>query len=547
MQTHRIILQPGGKVIIGSEGETIKKALEQGGIPFPNNCGGKGKCLSCRIEFTDDAPLLSERETKLFDRGSNCRMACQHTLKQNIDITISGYEFRDDIKRLDDFGITGGGVGYGIAVDLGTTLVALYLIDLQRGEIVSQHSFLNPQMLFGGDVMSRLTAAKDENRRKEMTHLIHRRVAEVIDHATKRMNIERDEIKRIFVAGNSVMSHLWLGVETEGLERAPFRSSLEGRGITSFGPSVVGLNELCVCEVSPVLAGFVGGDITAAILAADLDSPPLTSPPAERGGEIKGDSPPGYQRGISKIYTPPGFRGGTKGGARLLIDLGTNGEIVLSSEGRMLATSTAAGPAFEGVGMLSGMAALPGAIEGFTEDGEPITVGGEKPVGFCGSGYIAALDLLLRKGILSPSGLLCRNSNGERHWSPAPLSDQPPYITQDDVRKFQLGKGAIAAGVELLCAKAGIEPENLDEVILTGSFGNRVDIQAAINLGLLPKVPVEKVIFMDNAAGRGAALCLGNESYRKRAEELQHSIEVINLGDDPDFEDRFIANMQFLP
>ncbi len=195
--------------------------------------------------------------------------------------------------------------------------------------------------------------------------------------------------------------------------------------------------------------------------------------------------------------------------------------------------------------MLAGMPAIPGAIEGFDINEKPIVIGGGRHVGFCGSGYISALNMLLQKGILSPSGLFDYDSTGERQWSPGSNRDEPPYLVQDDVRRFQLAKGAVGAGVEILCDKADIDPKELDEIIITGSFGNRIDPQAAINLGLLPDVPAEKVTFIDNAAGRGAALSLGDDCYRERAERLQRSVKAINLGENPDFEERFVANMRF--
>jgi len=509
LKNYRILIRPEDKVIRGYEGETIKEVLDREGICFPNNCGGEGKCLSCRIEFLADTPQMTDGEKSLLDPESRCRMSCQHKLNQDIEILIPGFSIRDDEKKLYDFKIDSGGEGFGIAVDLGTTLIALYLINLQNGEIISQHSVLNPQIQFGGDVMSRLEAAKTDLHRKKMTRLIHRRVTEVIQHALDRNSIDSEEVKRLFMAGNSVMSHFWLGFGGEGLERVPFRSVLEDKGIIPFDPALTGLKKECRAEVCPILSGFIGGDITAAILASNLDS-------------------------FTSSFSP-----------RLLIDFGTNGEIVLSVNSSLFAVSTAAGPAFEGIGMHSGMPAQPGAIEGFTEDGNPIVIDGGKPFGFCGSGYISAFELLLRKRILSSSGLLERDQYGDRKWSPDSNPDQPPYIVQDDVRKFQLAKGAVAAGVEILCREAEINPDDLGEIILTGSFGNRIDPKTAINTGLIPDVSPEKVTYIDNAAGRGAALCLGNDSCRKRVERLQRLVKVINLGENPSFEERFIANMHF--
>jgi len=518
MRHYHITIEPEGKKIKGLAGETIKEALERSGYFFPNNCGGKGRCLSCRIEYLDNIPPLTELESVYFSDNSNYRMACQQRLTEDIHISVSGFTVFENSKLIDDLVLKGGGNGYGIAVDLGTTLVAIYIVDLSKRKLIAQCSFLNPQIRYGGDVMSRLDFAKQETNRATLTNLTHKRIREVIRRSLSQHVIERGEVSRMFVVGNSAMTHLWLGMSGEGLERAPFRSPLEKKNELSFDAKLVGLTGKCKASVSPILAGYVGGDTVAAILASDLDRKP---------------------------------------GKRLLIDFGTNGEVVLSTNGKLTATSTAAGPAFEGVGMRCGMPAISGAIDGFNSDGKPHVIGSEIPIGFCGSGYISALRMLLEQGILNPSGLLERNSDDNREWSP--MLSGVPVITQDDIRQFQLAKGAVAAGIEILCGRAEIHPpfsspptsrggkniNNLDEIILTGSFGSRIDPQAAINIGLIPDIPVDRITFIDNGAGRGAVLCLSDDHCRKRAINLQKTVKVINLGEMPDFQDRFVENMTF--
>ncbi len=505
-----ITIRSDGQTIFGTEGESIKNVLERSDFFFPNNCGGDGKCLSCRIEYINDPPPITYREAKYFAPGSNYRMACQQTLTNDITISLNGYSVNNHSKSIDNFTVVGGGIGYGIAVDLGTTQVAVYVADLSSGQIIGSYSLLNPQMRFGGDVMSRLQSAKQEKLLKQMTNLIHKRVREVINHALTRLSVEREEVARLYLCGNSAMTHFWLGHGGEGLERAPFRSIFESKGPISFDPVLIGLTRNSVAEIAPILSGYVGGDTAAAIIVTDLD--------------------------IEK-------------GNRLLIDFGTNGEIVLSANGQLTATSTAAGPAFEGVGMRSGIPATSGAIEGFHENGIPIVIGSAvpnestQPIGFCGSGYISALNLLLKRGIMSPSGLLEKNANGNREWSP--MDNGLPLINQEDVRQFQLAKAAIAAGIEILCKHADIDPKNLEEIILTGSFGSKIDPLAAINIGLIPDLPLDKITFINNGAGRGAALCLSDERYRQRATNLQKMVTVINLGEMPEFQDMFVENMTF--
>ena len=227
----------------------------------------------------------------------------------------------------------------------------------------------------------------------------------------------------------------------------------------------------------------------------------------------------------------------------LLVDFGTNGELVLSNRGKLTATSTAAGPAFEGVGMKFGMPAIAGAIEAASPSGRPEVIGNGEPCGICGSGYISTIAYLLKIGKLNVSGLLEKDADGIRQWSFDENNDTSPAINQEDIRKFQLAKGAIAAGSEILLDEALLVMEDIDEVIITGSFGNRIDAAAGMEIGLLPAISPEKIRYIDNAAGRGACLCLGAGDYKKRAECLHRTVTSVNLGEHPGFQEAFIRNM----
>ena len=503
----KITIEPDGKIIEAGRGETFRSALSRSGYFFPQNCGGKGQCGHCRIEFENPQPKMLPREIELLGAESTQRLACLRRVNQDTIIRLPAVLEWSGDKTITDFAVAGSNTaGYGIAVDLGTTLVALYLADLSKGAIMAQASFLNPQVHYGGDVMTRLEQAKSEDQRKILTDIVHRALEESINTLLVRTGVPGDKIRRTFISGNTAMTHLLLGRGGEGLERAPFRSPLEGNGILNLDSTRIGLDSDCLCEICPVIRGFIGGDTTAAIVAAGLDQ---------------------------------------NSGNRLLIDLGTNGEIVLSVGGKLWATSTAAGPAFEGVGMHDGMPALKGAIEGLSETGEPFVIGGGEPLGFCGSGYISAMAYILKTRIMNPTGLLEKNAANKRVWSPLQPSKSSPAIYQDDVRKFQLAKGAIAAGIEILRRAAGIKITDIDEIFVTGSFGNRIDPQATMEIGLIPSLPLDRVIFLDNAAGRGALFCLASEDYKARAVQLQKDVNIINLGDHPDFQDAYIANMSF--
>ncbi|MBT7789008.1 MAG: DUF4445 domain-containing protein [Calditrichaeota bacterium] len=499
---HNITINPENSILEVKQGANIKRELERHGRVFLNNCGNRGECLSCSAIFSKNAPEMTETERLAFGEHSRSRMTCQHTVTEDVTIFLPPHSVHNIKKPLSNFRATGGGSGWGIGVDLGSTVIALYLTNLESGEVVNQHSFLNPQIKFGGDVMSRLEAAKNKKKLTQITSHTHAGIAKAIDHLCKSSKISRTNVGDFFIAGNSVMSHFWLGHGGEGIERVPFRSFLEGQGSVRFDPKIVGLPSSSDCKLCPVIEGFIGGDTVAAILASDLD--------------------------LMK-------------GRRLLIDLGTNGEIVLAKDGELCSTSTAAGPAFEGVGMTSGMPAVPGAIRGFTPDGDPDVIGGLDSMGICGSGYIAVIADLLETGVMSPTGLLEKDKHGNRHWS----INSNVVVDQGDIRKFQLAKGAVAAGVETLFKRAGMKSDSLDEVILTGSFGSRVDPVSAIKIALIPDISVSKVTFVDNGAGRGAVLCLGSQVYQARAEQIQKRTRVVNLGETNGFEELFVLNMHF--
>ncbi|MFH1862364.1 MAG: ASKHA domain-containing protein [bacterium] len=503
-RSFHITIEPAGKAFAADSSKTLKEVLLQAGYYFPQNCGGKGRCGYCRIEYHDGSPPpLLPREREILGGHSPYRLACLHKVSGDHVISLPILQEFVIEKSIAGFMPSNNEVtGLGLAVDLGTTVIAVYLLNLQTGEIIAQSSLLNPQVHQGGDVMTRLEKARDAASREELTALVRRALTEGIESLLQSREVSKTEVRRIFIAGNTAMTHLFWGYSGSGLETAPFRSPLEKQGILPFDSLWLELPSSCVCEMGPIIQGFIGSDTVAAIIASGLD----------RNSE-----------------------------RRLLIDLGTNGEIVLAAHGNLLATSTAAGPAFEGVGMQCGMPALRGAIEGFGEDGEPFVIGSGAPLGFCGSGYMAALARLRKRGLLASNGLLQKNTAGERRWVLAGNHSGVPYISQDDVRKFQYAKGAIAAGIRIICQEAGMELEEIEEVFITGSFGNRIDPQAALEIGLIPAA--QKVTFVDNGAGRGALLCLSDSGYRERALALQQSIHVINLGEHPKFQDIYISSL----
>jgi len=505
--TYKIEIPELARTIEVREGENLKNVLESNGVRFHLHCGGKGKCGTCAVSITKGEIEQFVREKDLFGVQSNKRLACLHKVNTNLTLKIPGFSDHEYGKIISDFEFDSRHTGFSIAFDLGTTSIAGYLIDLEHGRILDYINRMNPQTTIGADVMTRLEEAKTEKGISELHLSVRETIRTMVNMLMERNSIKQDDLARLYIAGNTTMTHFFLGKAGEGLERAPYKSPLEGNGFLKFHDENNRPKYKIDGLMLPILSGFIGGDTTAAVIASDLD--------------------------IAK-------------GNRLLIDFGTNGEIVLSSGGKLCMTSTAAGPAFEGVGMSCGMPALEGAVEGFTADGNFRIIGNQGEIkGICGSGYISGISYLLQSGRMPSSGLLERDESGLRRWLIGHNNDRDIFIDQEDIRKFQLAKGAISAGIEIVCSEAEVSIDDLDEIILTGSFGNRIDKNSAVQTGLIPDIDQDKIIFMDNAAGRGAVLCSVSEDYMHRAEQLPSISQFINLGEHLDFQNVYVRNMLF--
>ncbi|MBC7186558.1 MAG: DUF4445 domain-containing protein [Calditrichaeota bacterium] len=410
----------------------------------------------------------------------------------------------------------------GLAVDIGTTTVVGKLFDLRTGHVVAVASRLNAQRVFGEDVISRIQHASKSARDLQA---LQERVIAVINEIVVEVCAGRAEprdVVEVVCAGNTVMTHLAAGVCPQWLAQYPyvpvFVSPLSCRA-SELG---IAIHEFGKVYFLPGIGRFVGGDTVGVILAAGLDM------------------------GSSH---------------RLAVDVGTNGEIVSASRDRLLACSTAAGPAFEGAHIAHGMRAANGAIDRVDlVDGEIRchVLGEGEPSGICGSGLIDAVAVLLRAGLLDPSGRLlgadeCPAELAEtlrarlttRGGDRAFLLAGQVAITQRDIREVQLAKGAIAAGTRILMRQLGIRPQQLEEVLLAGAFGNFLRRDNAIRIGLLPPIPVERVSFIGNAACAGAEMALLSTEQRRRAEEIARRVEYVEISAFPEFQDIFAEEMMF--
>jgi uncharacterized 2Fe-2S/4Fe-4S cluster protein (DUF4445 family) len=417
---------------------------------------------------------------------------------------------------------------FGLGVDIGTTTVVTTLLELASGEQLASVSSLNPQSVFGGDLMSRIAFAQfnPANLRRlqsRIVALLNQHVAEVC----RQSGVLAKWIYKVVVVGNTCMHHLLLGIDPSWVGLAPYAPVMRH-------PLVLPARDLFlkvapearVCLL-PIVAGFVGADAVAVALAtrlADADA------------------------------------------LRVAVDIGTNGEVLLGSRARLWACSAPAGPALEGAQIRHGMRGAAGAIDRVTVDGDVRvhTIGETAALGICGSGLIDLVAGLLGAGAIDATGLI----QVERRDALPPAlgarivqrgeerqvvvlrpgeagATQEIVLTQDDVRQVQLAKGAIASGIAMLLHVAGIRPEALEELMLAGGFGNYLSVESAVRIGLIPDLPRERIRYVGNAAALGAQLCLLSEAERGRATEIAGRIEHVSLAAHPDFEQLFVDAMNF--
>jgi uncharacterized 2Fe-2S/4Fe-4S cluster protein (DUF4445 family) len=394
------------------------------------------------------------------------------------------------------------GQSFGLAVDLGTTTLVVELIDLNTGESIGATTENNSQMKYGMDIVSRISFAyQNPDNLKKLQAAVLDTLSIMIERILEKNRVSRDHVYEIVFAGNTAMNHLLLDMPSDTLAVSPFYAVFHR--LPEFTANDLGLrlNPKAKAYVVPNIKSFVGGDISAGIQATDL---------ANRKGK------------------------------QLFIDLGTNGEIVLKTEKNFVATSTAAGPAFEGMGIGSGMLALPGAIFKAEKKKRLIlhTIGKEKARGICGTGLIDLVALFLAEGKISPSGKIAGTKGTIR-------ITENIFFSQQDVRMIQLAVAAVKTGVRLICEKYRVGMQDLDRIFIAGAFGNYMNTKNAIRIGLLPDVDPGKIVYVGNSSLAGARALLLSKSTRKRTESLIKKVHFVSLASDPHFQDYFVDALNF--
>jgi uncharacterized 2Fe-2S/4Fe-4S cluster protein (DUF4445 family) len=571
-------------------GTTIFDAASWNGIAIDSTCGGHGTCKKCKVKVISGHAPISSVDPRAFtieELKNGWRLACRAETREDLTIEVPPLQTRpkaalvgvgrhvilrpavqkryveldeatltdqaSDLERLlaamddieprvpldivrelggtlrranwkvtavlaDDLlidveeGDTSGS-RHAIAFDLGTTTVVATLLDLETGQPKAVQSILNAQQPFGADVISRISAIMMDDGALEMLQRhAHETLQKLTDEVCAEAGVDPSEVYEVVVAGNQTMIQIALGIDPEPLSMAPFTVVARRMPEATAADFGVTVHPRAPAVMFPALGAYVGPDIVAGILATGIT----------------------LDRRV-----------------RLFIDVGTNSEIVLGSSARTLATAAPAGPAFEAAQIRCGMRAADGAIEGvkIVEGEVELTVIGDvAPVGLCGSGLVDAVAELLGAGILDRSGRFVLDASdrfskiGEENVFY--LSDDV-FLSQRDVRELQFAKASIATGWGILCRDLGVEPEEISQVLLGGSFGSYLSAASAVKIGLVPKLPLVRIVSAGNVAGEGAKIAALSVTERAAANATLEEVEYVELSGRTDFNDLFIDQLSF--
>jgi uncharacterized 2Fe-2S/4Fe-4S cluster protein (DUF4445 family) len=486
-------------------------------------------CIALPPATTEDpAPDAERLLTRLGDRVTG---GVPHGVARDLPLTLAAGEGRVTAVMHDgslisvEPGDTSGSC-FGVAFDIGTTTVVGYLIDLNTGSQRSVAAAMNPQVAHGDDIISRIQFASDAEGRETLTSQLIETLNRLLGRAAAEAGVRADHVYEITAVGNTTMMHLALELDPSGLGQSPYAPVVTAPLLLPAANVGIAVNSRTPLYALPGIAGYVGADTVGVALATGLDE--ATAP-------------------------------------TVAVDIGTNGEVAVAAGGRLLVSSTAAGPAFEGARIRHGMRAADGAIERVEIADDVIlrTVEGA-PAGLCGSGLIDAVAELVRLGIITESGQLLaadaapasapdavrrrlRETEEGIVFELASAEDAANgtavVLTQHDVRELQLAKGAIAAGISLLLEEVGVAAEQVEEVLLAGAFGNYVRKESAVAIGLLPDLPLDRIRSVGNAAGAGAKLALISRAMRARAEAIARRAEHVELSFRSRFYDAFTEAM----
>lgn len=481
------------KVLSGSKikeyncekGENLLSFLQKQGYAVAARCGGNGKCGKCRVRVIEGT-FEGEKDGYV--------LSCLATV--NSDAFVEVFETEGGGLTYTATGglRTDGEEGYGVALDIGTTTLAFSLTDLKTGRELDKFGTLNRQGAYGADVLSRIAAA-DDGKGRLLQESVLAQTREAIAYFDKKFSFGK--LRRLTVCGNTTMLHLFLGKDVHGIGQYPFRAEfLDTVRLTG--------EELGLAAEETVLlpstSAYFGSDAVVGALSADIED-----------------------------------------GVNLLADIGTNGEMILHAHGKLYATSTAAGPCFEGANIECGTGGVAGAIDSVCEKDGKISytvIGGGEATGICGAGLVDAIALMVQKGVIDETGAFADGTNKF-------YISEKVYISQSDVRAFQLAKSAVCAGICVLLSTACVPYEKLDRLYVAGGLGFYLDKNNAVKVGLFPAALADKIVAVGNTALAGTRECLCRKESVKKAEAIARGAEYLDLSASPEFMDAYIENMNF--
>ena len=604
-----LTIEPYGIKSEFEKGACLLDALKAVGLKIRSECGGRGICGKCRVILKDSSKIseVTKSETEClskFELDSGLRLACCSSVMQSTTafipeesraiirkFLIEGTEkpvtvepairkfyvklgkpslsdVRSDVQRLldslkdvygleiirvdyqlskslpeilrkakwkvtatiwDDSEIISVEPGdtskkaYGIAIDIGTSKILGYLSNLINGDLITVGSLENPQIIHGEDVISRISfASQGEGSLRRMQKLTVEGINVVVRQVCKKSRCAPRHIYEMTVVGNTAMHHLFLGIQPKYLGTSPYVPVVSDAIDVKAKELSIRVNPSANVHVLPVIAGFVGADAIADIISTGI----------YRSSQLS-----------------------------LVLDIGTNPEVILGDKRGMMACSCASGPAFEGAHITCGTKAVSGAIERLQIEPESFevkyqTVGNTKPVGICGSGIIDGVANLLRCQLIDRKGIFVeqtstprvRTRNGEKEFVLVFQKEgakQDIVITPKDIEQIQLAKAAIYAGCSILMKKKRVQPENIKRMFVAGAFGNYINLDNAKLIGMLPDVSTKNIRFVGNAAGAGVRMALISRRYRRKASLIRSKIRYVELASDPDFQTEFTSAMFF--
>ena len=533
------------------EGTTILEGARKAGVSIESPCNGTGVCGKCRIKLSRSLP--GEEGAAKAQKEETTALACQTRVTGDIRVRTLPRENNGTLKilhsgdRLDvpleprivkkflpaegrTLLLAGGEritteagdttvSSFGAVVDIGTTTLVVSLIDLTTGKELASASALNPQAVYAQDVLSRINFAQEEEGLKQLNAALIRKLNEMIGEIADSQRSDMANIYEAVYSGNTCMLHLAANESPLSLGKYPYTPRITGGSSLSASANGLGISPHGLIYLPPVISAYVGADITSGILATRLQK---------------------------------------RNGTTLFVDIGTNGEMVIARDGVLSATSTAAGPAFEGMNITCGMRAAAGAGEYFEiQDGkaEFRTIGNLPPAGICGSGLLDLAGELVSCGAVTKSGRFetdvsklpegIQNRLTKREGKTVFVIDGGVTLTQKDIRQIQLAKGAVRAGIEYLLKSADVRAGEVDEVLIAGSFGYHLRAKSLIHIGLLPGAFEGKIRFVGNTSQTGGEAFLLNRSCREEMEGLVRDVKVLELANYKDFDRLFVGCLPF--